>query len=398
MGALPTAAQLRAWSATEAASTDAFAVDQARVAADYAEFVETFDAFLAGGIDEAAHHFDLATVFPKSLLPETARSVRNTVKDALTTFVERLADAAMEVAPERLADDAADDDATGRRGIEAWAHQLYRCHRGEDGVTGAALAVGLRAEAVRLAEAALARRRAAQRATELHAVQRALHDWERHCSGRADGAGAGSARRRWHARFTRDGAAHSWRRVSEALPALGAALAEAAGGLAPDQLRRASPEVLEALRRGLGRDGAAAAAAAACQRCANAERWILERPPTDACFGGLVAVVGRADAASAEARCVAPPHCFGALRGGNQVYVEPARRGPPHYWALPGVRWRLLLATVLEADALPFGMVGGAIVRRCASIEREEYATSLRRMVADTLEPHARRTGQSLWG
>jgi hypothetical protein len=186
--------------------------------------------------------------------------------------------------------------------------------------------------------------------------------------------------------------------VAEALPALGAALAEAAGGLAPDQIERATPAVLEALRRGLGRDGAAAEAAAACQRCADAEGWILARPPTDACFSGLEAIVGRADAASAEARCVGPPHCYGALRGGSQVYVEPTQPGLPHYWALPGVRWRLLLATVLEADALPFGLVGTAIVRRCASIEREEYAVSVRSIVADTLAPHARRTGQPLQG
>ena len=69
----------------------------------------------------------------------------------------------------------------------------------------------------------------------------------------------------------------------------------------------------------------------------------------------------------------------------------------PYAWALPRVRWLLLLAHVLEKGVFADRFwVGANYVERVTSMELETYRSALQRIIAQTLQPHGEATNHPL--
>ena len=93
---------------------------------------------------------------------------------------------------------------------------------------------------------------------------------------------------------------------------------------------------------------------------------------------------------------ILPPAHLGVVASApnGRLYVRPARalsevEAVPHAWALPRVRWLVLLAHILEKGVLADrSWVGANYAQRVASMELQTYRSALQRIIAQTLQPH----------
>ena len=371
---------------------DEFPIDQAKVAAYYASVAQKLGQFLNQSHEPLV---DANAAFPVSLTPQTKESVARGIRNSYKGFLRRLLHAALEVAPEQLAvlNAAANDhSAVTNKMLQAWADRLAMAKSEEH----CQLAKELRNEACAVVQGVL-EMKALPTPDVVKILSAALLDWERRCGARATVA----AWRRWHSRFVRSGGTRAWLSIQTQHPRLACSLKEALGGVDTRSLIKATPTgaTLATIAGGLGAPGVASRGQVACASALAQSEWVSSRKPDHECFNGLELVICDGSVAEVDLMqrvSILPPAHLGIVANApnGRLYVRPARalsevEAVPHAWALPRVRWLVLLAHILEKGVLADRFwVGANYAQRVASMELQTYRSALQRIIAQTLQPH----------
>ena len=379
---------------------DEFSIDQAKVAAHYASLAQKLKKFLDHPHEPLV---DVNTAFPVSLTPQTQESITRGIYNSYKGFLRRLLHASLEVAPEQLAvlNAAAHGHSVVTNDmLKMWASRLAIATSEEH----RKLATELRNEAHNVVQGVLGMN-ALVTPDVVGILSATLLDWEQRCGTRPTVA----ACRRWHSRFVRRGGAQAWISVQTQHARLAASLKDALGGVDTRALVSSSPTnaALETIASGLGAPGVASRGQVACASALRESEWISSRKPDDDCFNGLDLVI--CDGSSTEDDlmqrvCILPPAHVGIVANApnGRLYVRPAcarseAAAAPYAWALPRVRWLLLLAHVLEKGVFADRFwVGANYVERVTSMELETYRSALQRIIAQTLQPHGEATNHPL--